>query len=82
VCADQNSENQSDKAIDHDPDDVLIVAEDEKQDDLDHSFSNENHADHEREKNNPKQRIYQQTHCSDAIQAGISACHPEVSLPK
>lgn len=75
VCARHNPEQQSDDSVDEYPKGMSILAEHEKEHDLNDSFSNENYADYEGQKNNPKQRICQQIDCSKAVKRGYE-CVP------
>ncbi len=70
MCAYHNPEPQSHYPIDHDPDRMSILAKREKDHDLNDSFGNQNYAHDQGEKNNSKQRIYEQIDCSDAVERG------------
>jgi hypothetical protein len=54
VCACHDSQDQSDNSIDQDPNDVTIFAEQEKENDLDYTFSNENDPNYQGKKNHPE----------------------------
>ena len=56
---------------------MSILAQQEKEGDLDNSFGNENCAHNEREKNDPKQRINYQIDRSHAVQRGYEHVPPE-----
>src|SRR6266481_160120 len=59
VCAGHNPERKSDHSIDQNPDSVPIIAEREKENNLDDPFGNENDAYHQGKKNHSEQRIHQ-----------------------